>query len=262
MDGDTAGDQKYLRAALSNQYNVILMLGAVAFGVALASWIPPILGLVGEALWLFIAPRMARFRAGTEARLTRADNAKVLETLPPEYGQRAAGIESDAKEIESLCASRADVTPEQRMEVTRRLRPLVQTFVSVCATKQRLEGVASRASRTDLQTEVATLHQSLAAETDLGVRASLRRALSVAERRIRQLENSETAVRSLDVALQTLQQSFAMLKEGAAGLSSAPEICAELDAAASQLTRAAAVEAEQETELGAGRVSMLPPALS
>ena len=262
MAGDTAEDQKYLRAALSNQYNVILVLGAVAFGVAFASWVPPIVGLVAEAVWLLVAPRTRGFRRLTDARLTRSDNARVLETLPPEYGQRVVGIEADAREIEALCAARADMSAEQRLEITRRLRPVVQTFVNVCATKQRLEGVASRASLSDLQTEVSSLHQSLAVETDLGVRASLRRALSVAERRIRQLENSEAAVRSLDVALQTLQQSFAMLKEGAAGLSSAPEICAEVEAAASQLTRAAAVEVERETEFSAGRMSLPPPALS
>ena len=262
MAGDTAGDRTYLRAALSNQYNVILLLGAVAFGVATASWLPPLIGLVAEVVWLLVVPRTRAFRARTDARLTRSDNAKVLETLPPEYGQRVVGIEADAREIEALCAARADMSPEQRLEISRRLRPVVQTFASVCATKQRLEGVASRASLGDLQTEVASLHQSLAAETDLGVRASLRRALSVAERRIRQLENSEAAVRSLDVALQTLQQSLAMLKEGAAGLSSAPEICAEVDAASSQLTRAAAVEVERETEFSAGRMSLPPPALS
>lgn len=263
MDGDLASDQKYLRAALYNQYNVILALGSIAFAVALASWVPVIVGLLGEAAWLFAAPRLPSFRRSADARSVRAGNAKALEALPPEYAQRLTGVERDVREIESLCATRADLSPEQRQEVSRRLAPVVQTFLVVCNTHQRLRRVSSAAPLGELQAEVSSLHQSLATETDLGVRASLRRALNVAERRIKQLESNEAAARSLELALSTMQKSLAMLKEGAAGLSTGPELCAEVDAAASQLTRAATLEAERDSDPGSGgRMSALPPALS
>lgn len=262
MDGDLASDQKYLRAALYNQYNVILALGAVAFAVALASWLPVIVGLLGEAAWLFVAPRLAAFRRSADARLVRAGNAKALEGLPPEYAQRLVSVERDVREIESLCATRADLTPEQRYEVSRRLEPVVHTFLIVCNTHERLRRVSSTAPLGELQAEVSSVHQALSTETDLGVRASLRRALNVAERRIKQLESNEAAARSLELALSTMQKSLAMLKEGAAGLSTGPELCAEVDAAASQLTRAATLDAERDSEPGAGRMSALPPALS
>ena len=104
--------------------------------------------------------------------------------------------------------------------------------------------------------------QSLASETDLGVRASLRRALTVAERRIKQLEGNDASCRSLELALQTLQKSLAYLGEYAAGLGGAFELCAEIDAAHSQLGRAATLEAERENEFAAGRMSLVPPALN
>ena len=63
-----------------------------------------------------------------------------------------------------------------------------------------------------------------------------------------------------DEVISTLQKSIAMLREGAAGLSTAPELCAEIDAATSQLTRAAVLEAERDAELSAGRTSALPHA--
>jgi hypothetical protein len=138
----------------------------------------------------------------------------------------------------------------------------VQAFLTVCATQQRLRSLAGRAPIHEINAEVASLHQALSTETDLGVRASLRRALNVAERRIKQFESNDAALRSLELALQTLQKSLVMLKEGAAGLSSGPEICAELDAATLQLSRAAALEAEREMEFGAGRLSTVPPALN
>lgn len=262
MDGELEQDRKYLRAALTNQYNVILVMGALAFAVASASWLPAIIALLGEAAWLFMGPRLHAFRQHTDALAARADTARAIESLSPEYAPRVASVEADAREIEQLCSSRHDFGLAQRQEVAVRLRPAVQAFLNVCATQQRLRSLASRAPIHELSAEVASLHQSLSTETDLGVRASLRRALNVAERRIRQFEGNEAAVRSLELALQTLQKSLAMLKEGAAGLSSAPEICAELDAATLQLSRAAALEVEREMDLGGGRMSALPPALS
>lgn len=262
MEADSARDQRYLRAALTNQYNVILALGAVAFAVAFASWLPAIVALLGEAAWLFIGPRLESFRRRTDALSARADNARAMEGLSPDYAERVTNVESDTTEIEALCAGRHDLTVEQKREVSRRVRPIVQTFITVCATHQRLRRVAAQAPVNELQAEVASLHQSLSTETDLGVRASLRRALNVAERRIKQHEGSDAAARSLDLALSTMQKSLAMLKEGAAGLSTGPELCAEIDAASSQLTRAAALEAERDVELGPPRMSSLPPALN
>jgi hypothetical protein len=255
-------DRDYLRAALTNQYNVILMLGALAFAGALASSLPVLVALLGEAAWLLIGPRLDEFRRHTEALAARADAARVIEALSPEYAQRVASVEADVAEIETLCNSRHDLGPHQKQEVARRLRPAVQAFLHVCTTQQRLRSLAGRAPIHEINAEVASLHQSLATETDLGVRASLRRALNVAERRIKQFEGNDAALRSLELALQTLQKSLMMLKEGAAGLSSGPEICAELDAATLQLSRAAALEAEREMEFGAGRTSLVPPALN
>jgi hypothetical protein len=262
VDGDFSADQKYLRAALTNQYNVILTLGAVAFAIALASWVPVIVALVAEAAWLFIAPRLETFRQRTEARLARAENAKAALALSPEYAQRVASVEADAAEIESLSRGRVDLTSEQKHDVARRLRPAVQMFVSVCATHERLRRVASQAPINELQAEVSTLLQSLSTETDLGMRASLRRALNVAERRIKQFEGNDSAARAIELALTTLQRSLTMLKEGAAGLSTGPELSAELDAATSQLSHAVALEVERESELSGPRMSALPPAMN
>ena len=258
MQSDVAADQKYLRAALTNQYNIILVVGAAAFAAAFASWVPLIVAFLGEVVWLFIGPRLESFRGRADALEARASSARAIESLPPEYAERAVSLENDVREIEALCATRADLSAEQRLEVSRRLRPVISTFVNVSSTQQRVRRGLAQAPLAELQAEVASLNQSLATETDLGVRASLRRALSVAERRIKQIEANEAAARSLELALSTLQKSMAMLKEGAAGLSTASELCAEIDAAAGQLIRAAAVEAERDVDAASGRVSVQP----
>lgn len=253
--------QKYLRAAFSNQYNLILLSGSVSFSAALASWTPFLSGLVGEAIWLIAGPRLGAFRRRTDEQVERAELIRAMEGLEPRSVEQVASVESEASEIEQLCAARPDFTPEQRLVVTNRLRSLLRVFVEVSASQQRFSRVAAQAPVRELQAELATLHQSLATETDLGVRASLRRALSVAERRVKQLEGNDAARRSLELSLQTLQRSLSLFKEAAAGLSGAVELCAEIEAATAQLSRAAVLEAEREHDLG-GRVSIIPPAMN
>jgi hypothetical protein len=252
----------YFRAALSNPYNVILLAGSASFAAALASWAPLLSGLVGEALWLVTGPRLSAFRRHADAQRdtgqgTRAATAPPRAQVPPEYAERAAAVDSSLRRVEELCATRSDLTAADRAELARRLTALAPTFAEVCAAHQRLRRAALQVPLSDLQTELASLHQALAAETDLGVRASLRRGLTVAERRIRQLESNEGACRSIELGMQNFLQSLALLAEAAAGLSSAAELGAEIDSAASQLNRQAAADVERE--LSMTRSSMPPP---
>lgn len=253
----------YFRAALANQYNVILLAGSATFSAALASWTPLISGLVGEALWLVAGPKLGAFRRHTDAQREAELAARtppppsVSALVPPDYAQRAETVQLALQRVEELCASRTDLAPAERAEIVRRLGALLPSFAEVCNTHQRLRRAALQVPLADLQTEVASLHQALASETDLGVRASLRRGLTVAERRIRQLEGNEAASRAIELALQNFQQSLALLAEAAAGLSTAAELVAEIDGAASQLNRQAAVEAERE--LLTTRSSIMPP---
>ena len=258
------GTAHYLRAAFYNQYNVILLAGSASFSAALASWTPLVSGLVGEAVWLLAGPRWPAFRRHADAQQQAESVARVpppqLPAVPPEYAERASTVETLLRRVEQLCATRSDLTAADRQEIGRRLAQLLPSFGEVCATHQRLKRAAAQVPLGDLQTELASLHQALASETDLGVRSSLRRGLTVAERRIKQLESNEAACRSIELGLQNFQQSLALLAEAAAGLSSAQELCGEIDGAASQLNRQGAVEAERE--LAVRNVTIPPTTIS
>jgi hypothetical protein len=260
----TSGEAtSYFRAALANPYNVILLAGSASLSAAWASWAPLLSGLVGEALWLVAGPRLTAFRRHTDAQQHTETAAAVFAAPPapqpvaPEYAERVAAVESSLRRVEGLFGARSDLTAAERIELGRRLAALLPTFVEVCSTHHRLRRAALQVPLADLQTELASLHQALAAETDLGVRASLRRGLTVAERRIKQLEGNEAACRSIELGLQNFLQSLALLAEAAAGLSTAAELSSEIDSAASQLNRQGAADIERELSLT--RSSLPPP---
>jgi hypothetical protein len=253
----------YLRAALSNQYNVILLAGSASFSAALASWAPLLSGLVGEAIWLVTGPRLKSFQRYTDATQAAEQAAPAPAAppppaaVPPEYAERATNVEALLHRVQQACASRNDLSVPDRAELERRLGTLLPAFAEVCSTHQRLRRAALQVPLGDLQTELASLHQALASETDLGVRASLRRGLTVAERRIKQLEGNESACRSIELALQNFQQALALLAEAAAGLATAAELGTEIESAASQLNRQGAAEAERDLAIN----RTIPPPL-
>jgi hypothetical protein len=253
-------DSAYFRAALSNQYNLILFAGSALFAAALASWAPLVAGAAGEALWLVVGPRLQAFRQRTDERRQRRVSDEAIDALPSDYAERVRAVERDVSEIEVLCASHAGVTREERAEVSRRLSPLVPRFLEICAAHVRLRRVTAHGQPGDLTAELSTLNQSLTSESDLGVRASLRRALTVTQRRIKQLEGNDAACRSIELAMQTITKSLSYLKECAAGMNSVAELCAEIDSAVAQLGHVAALEHEQELEVA--QRSSLPPMLN
>jgi hypothetical protein len=257
----TVDRSNYFQAALTNQYNLILFAGSVSFAAALSSWVPLILGLAGEMLWLVIGPNLAGFRRRVDMLRDQDDSNKAISSLSAEYAERVRAVEREVQEIESLVVSRGGVSSEERTEVSRRLRPLLQGFVDVCSTHQRLRRTLSQGQLGELHAELTSLHQALAGETDLGVRASLRRALTVTERRIKQHEGNEAACRSMEMGISTLQKSLVYLKECAAGVVSLGDLGNEIDAVVVQLNRIAVLEVDRE-ELAISRSLVSPPTLN
>lgn len=255
-------EPSYLKAALTNQYNLILCGGAAAFAAALASWAPAVAGLAVEAFWLLVGPNLPAFRRRTDALRAVEESRRVVASLPPEYAERVAAVKREIVDIERLCASRPGVTRDEKVAVAARLRPIADRLVEACVAHDRLKRVAHQGQPAELQAELASLHQSLGTETDLGVRSSLRRALTVTERRIKLIEGNDAAVRSIELGMQTLEKSLVYIKECAAGIATLPELCAEIDAALSQFGRVASVEPDPEADLVGPRPSALPPALN
>jgi hypothetical protein len=253
------GRVSYLRAALSNQYNLILLAGSASFSAALASWAPLVSGIVGEAMWLVTGPRLRSFRRHTDATLDRESDSRVIDALGPEYMDAVRAVQAAVQRMVSTVLGRGDLTAEQRFQLERRLRPLVHGYANACNTHQRLRRALTESQ--PVVPEVGRLQQALAGEADLGVRASLRRALSVAERRIRYLEGNETACTTIHSGLRNFEQLVAALEIRAAGPTGALELSTEIDAARGFVARLAATDVERESER-ADRISVLPPALN
>src|SRR5688572_5449964 len=131
----TAEEPPYFRAAIGHQYNLILMAGAVCLSLASASWVPLAFGLVVEALWLIVGPRLERFRRHVDEKSQQAvvaRNSMILQQavdgMHPGFAGRIGALEQEAQEIHMLVADWPGTADQQR-EVMQRLEPLLRLFL-------------------------------------------------------------------------------------------------------------------------------------
>jgi hypothetical protein len=244
---------RYLRHAFVNQYNLILLGGAVLFTLAFASVIPLAVGVAAELVWLGAAPRSPAFRRWAErrnaaARLARLDleARATLGALDPVYHARHAGLGRQSDEIVLLLSEQLGARGPELDAVREKLAELGAVFVRFSAVHERLARFVDETSVGDIEQEILRTREQLAAERDLAVRVTVRQALTLAERRLAQWEQIGNTRRAVEVKLDTLEKSFAYVRSRAMGLASSADVVRDLDALLGQVQTVSALEAETQ----------------
>jgi len=238
------------------QYNVILFAGALLFSAALRSRTPAALGGVGEILWLGLGagvPDLYRWIEQQRARmrdLPSAQHALAPHNVPDVYAERFAALLRIADDIRH---ARLDMTGVSTAELRTTLARLETVKVSFL----RLAGIHNRGSRffassptADIERDQARLRDALSGEKDLTVRMALRQSLTLVQRRMEHRTQLTNTLRAVELKMEAIEQSFAYLASQVAGLESALELKAEVDAFVTHFSSVDALEA-LEKEAGA-----------
>jgi hypothetical protein len=244
-----------LRRAFFNQYNLILLGGAAAFALALSSYWPLLAAGVAEVVWITIGGGSAWWRAVAErqqARELQAHNADTRSMaaagLAPHYGTRLKALEGLSREIRRLVIDRGlDPSPLDREG--RGLDAMLLVFVKIATLHQQLDHFAGAGSVGHVEQELMRLGQQLADEKDMSVRLTLRQALTLGQRRLKQHEQIDSQRRALGIKLNTLEMSFDYLRSHVFGGSSAEELALALDELAAGASFLPAAEAEVQASI-------------
>jgi hypothetical protein len=244
------------KLAFTNQYNLILLIGAAAFSAALLNPWPLIVAGVGELLWLTIGASSAGFRQWAERAQTQQverqrafDDASAVKTLEPVYGTRVKTLHAMADEIRRLSRERGFDTRLFGGPGEDKLAVLIGSFVKMATLHQRLSRFVADGGPMHLEEEIVRLGQALADEKDPAVRLSLRQALTLGQRRLKQHEQIESQRRALGVKMGTLEMSFDYLRSHVFSGSPAQELAAELQELVAGASFLSAAEAEANASL-------------
>jgi hypothetical protein len=258
-------DDSTLRGlAFRNQYNIIALVGAAAFSVALWSFWPLVVGAVAELFWLTVGAKSEWFRGWLAAQdqkdqQSRRDleGANLTLGLEAAYATRVQSLRGMAGQIRTFARERgidprmfADPEdPGGRFDRGDRFDLLVLSFVKMASLHQRLSRFAAEGSPASLEEEIVRLGQALGDEKDPAVRLSLRQALTVGQRRLKQHEQIESQRRALGVKMGTLEMSFDYLRSHVLSGNPPQELASELQELIASANFLTAAEAEANASL-------------
>jgi hypothetical protein len=245
----------YLSSAFSLQYNLILLGGSALLSLAAASAYPLAAGLTGELVWLTLAPNLPAFRRWVDQRrglhgagaqrvapafssvtkeveplATESARVSVLPPLDPAHSARLAQLERVIAEVRMIGADSADPDFER---AAAKLELLLPEFRKLAAHRQRLLRFLEEVRKPELEAEIAELGRAFAAETDLGLRLTLRQARTQAERRLEQRARILATSRAAEIKLITIERSIGHCR--GLGLVSARELAEEAESLVGQL---------------------------
>ena len=173
--------RNYFQRAFSDQHNVILLIGSVLLSLAFASFLPLLIGFVGEVLFLSICPRLPAFRAWVDARdsaVHKLETERALEgdlsSLTPAYRLRFEAFSRLLDEVVGRLAAQRTFGFDGLAAVRQNFDTLLHSALSLLRTQQTVSAAIAEIPALELAQEVARLDRAFAAERDLELRMGLR----------------------------------------------------------------------------------------
>ncbi len=224
------------KRAFFNQYNFILMGGTALFSIATGSWLPAIVGLGTEVLWLVLGADTSAFRRWVDKQDTKEgkerllrQTAELVANLDDVYVRRFEELRRLADEVQAMAAKNEGLETILIKDEMAKLGQLLHSFLKIASSHQRLSRYLHDNPVTDLERDIARCQRAMKSESDPRVQASLKQALSLGQKRLKQHDQIEGAWKALSVQMDTLEKAFDYLKSHILGIGTREELAAELD---------------------------------
>jgi hypothetical protein len=246
--------------AFFNQYNYILLGSATLYALATQSWLPAIVGLGAETLWLVLGADSAAFRRWAarqdekEARQQLEKDMAILEAgLRDHYRERYQALRDLVAEVGRLANENKGIETMLLRDEMAKLGQLLVSFLRMATMSQRLQSFLDENLGSDIERDIARAQRALRSEQDPRVQASYKQALALAQKRLKQHEQIENARKALVVQMDTLEKALGYLKSHIMGIGSRDELAKELDGLVLGVASVADLEAETDEALSSLR---------
>jgi hypothetical protein len=228
-------DSLYKRAFF-NQYNGILLGAAALFGLATFSWLPLVVGAGLEVLWMTFVPDSGFFRRWVSLQKSREtqdkikrDTELILQQLDSGYAQRFLELQQVADEILSLAKENQSLEARLVEDELQKIGQVLFSFLRMARAHQRLSHFLVESPLGEIKADIAECTSELRSTKDPRVQASLKQALSLAEKRLRQHDQIGNSAKALAVQMETLEKALAYLKSHIVAIGTHEELASELD---------------------------------
>ena len=245
-----------LKRAFFNQYNYILLGSAAVYSLATQSFLPIIVGLGAETLWLVLGSDSAAFRRWADRqdekeerqRLDR-EMAGLLARLEERFTDRFLALRRMVEEVGRLANENKGLETMLIRDEMAKLDQLLLSFLRMATMNQRLQKFLEENLGSDIERDIARAQRALRSEEDPRVQASYKQALALAQKRLKQHDQIENAYKAIAVQMDTLEKALAYLKSHIMGIGTRDELAKELDSLVLGVATVADLEAEADEVL-------------
>jgi hypothetical protein len=258
---ETTRESSYLVRLFSIQYNWILFGGALVFSLASASRLPALVGAAVETLFLLIGSNLPGVRRWLDRRdmafRRAAANVGLMAAvrgLERDYATRVLGMDQALGDIRDFGGPKPE--PDFEAAVTR-LETLRDVHLALCETHQRVTKFLAATPTQELAGEVERLKAAFSAEKDIGLRLTLRQALTLAQRRVAHRESLGQTLRGVGVRLEALERSVSYLRSQGDSLARSPRFRSDVEQLVSDIDPQTTVDLEPPE---VSRMTPHPPA--
>jgi len=244
-----------LGRAFSFQYNVILFFGAFLYAAAVASWLPVLLGVFGEAIWLMVGVTaggrrwIEKHRGRASIPTFGAVDATSAEDMPA-YAGRVEALGRVCDGVRRVKLDTTGVTSAEHGATISHLDETQRSFARLASLHQRFSHFLAHMPAAELESEMQRRSQALSGEKDPGVRMALRQSLGMVQRRLQHRELTANVLRAVDLRMTAIEQSFFYIESHLLELGSALELKAEVDALVARVSSVDALEAGADSAMG------------
>jgi hypothetical protein len=239
-----------LKRALLNQYNYIFLGGTGLLSLAMGSWFPALVGVGAEILWVVLGADSAPFRRWVALQESKeakqrmlVEVAQLAASLDAPYVERFEALKALADEIQALARDNKGFETSLLQTEMAKLGQLLHSFLKMAANHQRLQRYLAQNPVSDVERDIARCQRAMKQEEDPRVQASLKQALELAQKRLKQHLQVEGAWKALSVQMDTLEKAFDYLKSHILGIGSGAELAEELDNLVSGVSTVTELEA-------------------
>lgn len=251
-----------LERAFFNQYNYILLGSAALYALATQSFLPVIVGLGAETLWLVLGADSGPFRRWADCQEEKEalerlekDMAILLAGLHEHHAERFLVLRQMVAEIGRLAVENKGIETMLLRDEMAKLGQLLLSFLRMATMSQRLQAYLDESLGSDIERDIARAQRALRSEGDPRVQASYKQALALAQRRLKQHDQIENARKAIVVQMDTLEKALGFLKSHIMGIGSRDELAKELDGLVLGVSSVAELEAAADEVLTDVRIT-------
>jgi hypothetical protein len=233
------GDEKkrsLLHRAFHNQYNYILLGAAAVFSAVTFTWIPALLGVGVEALWLVIGADSSPFKRWVAIQESLEERERLkkraeqsLGNLEPEYFARFKELEQVSERIQQLAKENPSFETALIQSEMDKLGKLLHSYLDMAITHQRLGHYLVDNHENDIRRDLEATERALRNEQNAEVAAGLRQSLALAQKRLKQHQSIEASYRLLGVKMDNLDQALRYLESHVVQISNREELTQQID---------------------------------